>query len=186
MKRSTLYALALLPQVLVLGGLVARSEHTLRLGRRVVLEVRAVDPMDLFVGRYVATPLAIEQVDLDDYSFDGTAIAPDSAIWVRLEEGEPWWTATNVAREPYDDGVWLRGTVQSASDVDGRHTARVSLGLDRYFIPEESEDPAGWVDGKPRQLALVVRVTPDGTAGIEDLLVDGASFADWSRAQRKR
>ena len=169
MKRGLAFLLCVAPQFLVVAAVAAREELVLRSGVEVRLAVRPVDPMSLFSGRYVSVPLAIERLDKSVSVERG--IEPGQMVCVRLERGEPCWTAAAVTREA-PDAVFLRGTW-----LDERH---ISYGIDTFYIPEDGADPSRLAQ------TLVVRVTRDGRGVIEDLLVGNQTYAQWNAAQKSR
>ena len=181
MSRRAVLLVALGLQLLVLAGLVARTERTLASGARVVLDIAAFDPMHVFKGRYLRTPVSVaviprvEAPRLSD-------VRKGEVVFVRLEprethEGAEYWTRTDVRRQPRDDGaVWLRGRISRVHPEE----LRVDFGLDEYFINQESEDPT--VRRGPReqmQMWLVVRVPGSGQGVIEDLMIGDETFDEW-------
>jgi uncharacterized membrane-anchored protein len=182
-SRASIFGLTLGSQLAVLGFLVVREERVLRLGERVVLEIGPRDPMDLFRGRYLDTPVAIGRLDLTRLEPVALPPGPGERIYVRLEHGEPFWRPVGIASAiPTDRSApYLEGRVESVSGT----MMTVEYGLDRFYIPETAVDPSGLAPGSQTRpvLTLAVRVSSSGRGVIEDLLVDGKSFAEWSRAQ---
>jgi len=172
MKRPLAFLLCVAPQFLVVAAVAAREEVALRSGVEVRLEVRPIDPMSLFSGRYISVPLAIQRLDKTVHIEPG--IEPDQTVYVRLVRGEPCWSAIGVTREPphATGDVFLRGTWLD--------TNRVSYGIDTFYIPEDGADPSRLA------LTAVVRVTRDGRGVIEDLLVGNQTYAQWNAAQKSR
>jgi uncharacterized membrane-anchored protein len=212
MNRSLALVLALAPQVLVLVGIIAREEHTLREGTRAVLEVRGYDPVDVLSGRYLALPLAITRLPAEEIALPSPPIAEGTTVWVGLERAEPYWKPFELVLSPPGvaasaDRVWLRGRLAQEwsgapdreQDPDAtppvdRRTGRppgeallVDYGLDRFYIPEKAADPT--LRSQPGleipDLAYAVRVTADGRAVIEDLLVAGEPYAAWNARQAR-
>jgi uncharacterized membrane-anchored protein len=171
-KRPLAFLLCVAPQFLVVAAVVAREEVALHAGVEVRLEVRAVDPMSLFAGRYISVPLAIQRLDKTVHVEPG--IEPNQTVYVRLARGEPFWSAVDVTREPprATGDVFLRGTWIESN--------RVSYGIDTFYIPEDGADPSRLA------LTAVVRVTREGRGLIEDLLVGKQTYAQWNAAQKSR
>lgn len=174
-------------QALLLGWIVAREESTRRDGARVVLEVRAVDPMDLFSGRYVRVPLAISSIDLAELPQVPPFPKFDDTVYVRLERGPSAWHPVEIALAPTadDGGPWARATVVSYSGSDeSPGVLRLDFGADRFYIPENGLDPSMWwrdpAHERPK-LTVAARIAHDGRVAIEDLLIDGESYAEWNR-----
>ncbi len=172
MNRAQAFLLCVVPQFLVVAAMTAREELALRAGVEVRLEVRPVDPMSLFAGRYVSVPLAIERLDRSVTIERG--IEPGQTVYVQLARGEPCWSAAAVTREPprADGAVFLRATSRDGNQV--------AYGLDTFYIPENGADPSRL------KLTLLVRVTRDGRGLIEDLLVGNQTYAQWNAAQKSR
>ena len=169
MKRPLAFLLCVVPQFLVVAALAAREEIALRSGVEVRLEVRPVDPMSLFSGRYVSVPLAIERLDKTVTIERG--LEPGQEVCVRLTSSAPCWTAAEVTRQP-PDALFLRGTWLGEK--------RIAYGIDTFYIPEDGADPSRLA------LTAVVRVTRDGRGVIEDLLVGNQTYAQWNAAQKSR
>lgn len=176
MSRGTLLLLCLAPQFALVAGVVAREELQRRQGVEVVLEVRAVDPMSLFSGRYVSTPLAITRLDGRETRIpDG--LAPGGEVFVELRRGPAAWEAAAVLREePRESGlVFLRGTWTARGEVD--------YGVDRFYIPEDGRDPSALArrfPGGAAPLLAVVRIGPHGRGTLTDLLVLGKPYSQWN------
>ncbi len=168
MNRAQAFLLCVVPQFLVVAAMTAREELALRAGVEVRLEVRPVDPMSLFAGRYVSVPLAIERLGPLT-----KGLAQGETVYVRLQQATPYWTAVAATREPPAEGaLFLRGELQGGD--------RVSYGLDTFYIPDNGADPSRL------KLTLVLRVTRDGRGLIEDLLVGNQTYAQWNAAQKSR
>jgi uncharacterized membrane-anchored protein len=172
MNRALTFLLCVAPQFLVVAAVAAREEVALHSGVEVRLEVRPVDPMSLFSGRYISVPLAIQRLDKTVHIEPG--IEPGQTVYVRLVRGEPCWSAVGVTREPphATGDVFLRGTLSEAR--------LVTYGIDTFYIPEDGADPSRLA------LTAVVRVTRDGRGSIEDLLVGNQTYAQWNAAQKSR
>jgi len=170
MTRALGLLLCLVPQFLVVAVLVAREELGLRRGVQVRLEVRPIDPMSLFAGRYISVPLAISSLDSKHTRFEKD-FGPGSVVYVRLERAEPYWTAAEVTSRPPSgpEAVFLEGICSERK--------RIEFGLDTYYIPQDGADPSRL------KLALLVRVSPEGRGQIEDLLVEGQPYARWNAGQ---
>ncbi len=178
MKRLHAFVLCIAPQFAVVAALVAREEQALATGTEVVLEVRPYDPMSLLSGRYVATPLVIEDMDPALVRLPSPELEPGERVCVSLKRRGGVWEAVEVSREPGAQ-PFLRGWWVG-------EPARATYGIDRFYIPETAEDPslARGPTGQRLGLALRLRITSDGRATVEDLLVEGLSFADWNRARQ--
>lgn len=183
MNRRLLYLLALAPQLLLLGWMIAREEWNLANGQEVILEIEPYDPMHPVKGYYHQTRLAIAFVET------GLGREPDwspklrETVYVLLEKGVNNHTAAGYSRSrPEQAGaVYLEGRV-ARIDPDG---LTVDYGLSHYFVSMRAADPTlqPEVGDRRRQLQLRVRVRDDGSATIDTMLVDGEPFAEWNRRQ---
>ncbi len=182
MKRGLGLFLCIAPQVLVVAGVVVREELVRQAGVVVRLEVRAVDPMSLFSGRYVSTPLAITRVDERETRI-AEGLARGSEVFVALEERGSAWIASAVTRErPRESGiVYLRGTWMQDGTID--------YGLDRFYIPEDGADPSALArrfPGGDAPLLVEVRIDANGRGSICDLIVLGHPYAEWNASEKGR
>ena len=147
-------------QVLLLLGLIADREYTLRTGTEVVLDTLPVDPRSLLQGDYVILRYEIAQLP-DDWK-----AGPGPEVYVYLEEGPEAWQA--VAREfrknDADDRPFIKGTVGPDREID--------FGIGTYFVPEGS----GHIIERSTDIKVVVSVDNRGKAVIKDVLVDGRPF----------
>ena len=191
MNRRVAYLLAVLAQLLFLGWMVGAQEHLRKTGRRIVISIEPVDPIDPLAGRYLAIRPRPGRLDLgelpndlaltDPPRSDESIVGREVDVFLREEGGE--WVASYVelAGRERDDALFLRGRVRSASGS----LLFVEFGLERFYIPADAADPSPLLWQGGRHLAIAVRVLPSGEAGIEDLLVDHEPFAAWNRSQPK-
>lgn len=182
MKRALGLALCLAPQFLLVAAVAAREELRLRRGVEVRLDVRSVDPFSPMAGRYLHLPLAIERLSAPETRIEA-GLAPGTEVCVRLAPGEPAWSASEVSREPPLEGsaIFLRGRWMGEN--------RVEYLLDTFYIPADGADPSAlsWNrSASEHALLLLLRVSADGRASIEDLLVRGQPYAQWNAAQKRR
>lgn len=185
MNRAVTFLCAVVPQFLLVGGLVVREEYVRATGRAVLLEIRPYDPMDPLSGRYLGTPLAIERLDLGRLPHDDGLRERDE-VWVVLAPGPKFWepVAVRAARpEAGPDQVVVYGEVDRQPLREADVVLVVEYPIGRFYIPEDGKDPTGWQPrGEPRpEVALLVKVAASGRMTIEDLLVDGRPYAEWNR-----
>jgi len=189
-SRALLFALALLPQLVLVAAIAAREEIGRATGTEVVLEVRAVDPMDLLSGRYVTIPLAISVLERERFPDFVKGFEHDDEVFVLLRPGERHWEAGEVRldRPSAPDGPFLRGRVRHLWVPDPERDLFVEYEIDRFYIPHDAADPSVWdANGNRRhELAVVARVDSRGRPHVVDLLVDGRPYEEWNRAQTGR
>lgn len=187
MNRPTSFLLCIAPQFLVIAALVAREEIAITSGVEIELEVGAIDPMNWLAGRYVSTPLRIAILDPKTIEIPAE-LQRDRDVYVRLEKSGDVWAAAELLLEPpqdegivFLDGRWL-------GDDHGLGNNRVDYGLDRFFIPENGEDPSvlAHASSASGRLHVKARVTRTGHAVLTDLLIDGKSYVEWNAAEKAR
>ena len=175
-RRRLLFLFALLPQLGVLGLMIARAELTLRDGVLVELEVAAFDPIDLLSGRHVVTRLDVQTIDAGlVHGFEGAHLAFEDRPR-DVHEGDVFFAMLDPADvptrvvlvtpyEPETGRLFLRGTVTDVrrgppsvddvrdtelgcvSGLDADITSlRLDYGLERFFIPADGTDPSTWWD----------------------------------------
>lgn len=198
-RRVIGWCLAIVAQFAFLGWMVGAQERALANGERVVLAVAPVDPFDPLAGRYLAIRVDLARLDpaqVEVVAGDELAARPgDDALgrWfgqdAALElapDGSPRaarrlriGSAAAQARPPF-----LAGRVLWSSDG----MLHLDLGIDRYYVPGDAEDPTLWWNRQTTRptLTLAVRLTADGTSAVEELLVDGVPYPEWNRAQRAK
>jgi hypothetical protein len=161
MSRRLLYLLALLPQFLFLGFLVAREEWNLAHGQPVLLDLGPYDRGDQLSVSVLNRTLAREpdwEPELQD------------AIFVLLEAGEPAHRAVAYSRHRPESGLYLEGRVRRVDEDE--------LSVDVHLSHDFASIRAARGADPSRRLQLRVRVREDGSATIETLLVDGEPFKE--------
>ena len=160
LKFKLVFLVIVAAQVLLLLGLVADREYTLRTGTEVVLETLPIDPRSLLQGDYVILRYEISQVP-DDWK-----ASPGQEVYVYLEEGAESWQAVRreFRRDDSHDQPFIKGTVGSGGEID--------FGIGTYFVPEGS----GHIIERSTDIKVVVSVDNRGKAVIKDVLVDGEPF----------
>ncbi len=147
-------------QVLLLVGLIADREYTLRSGVDVVLKTLPIDPRSLLQGDYVILRYEVAQIP------ENWKASPRQEVYVYLEEGPESWQAVRreFRRNDSDDQPFIKGTVGSGGEID--------FGIGTYFVPEGS----GHIIEQSTEIKVVVSVDNRGRAVIKDVLVDGEPF----------
>jgi len=192
MNRRIAFGLAVLAQFAFLGWMVASQERALRVGRRVVLSIEPFDPIDPLSGRYLAIAPRAGRIDLaevenwfgaGDPAADATSLVGQEIDVTLTERGGEWIPArVEIAGSAPGSEIRLRGRVLSAYGS----TIVVAYGLDRFYIPADAADPSPLLWQEGRHLSIEVRVTSDGHALIQDLLIDGEPFSKWNAAQKPK
>ncbi|PDT01984.1 hypothetical protein CO666_23010 [Rhizobium chutanense] len=162
-------------QTLILGTIIQSRASILSNGAEVLLKTAPVDPRDFLRGDYVVLNYDISSVPVQTVSGGIPAEPGERVLWVRLKKQEDgFWTAIESSFHelpPQPETVILRSQPFYSSGLAAGDSIRVEYGIERYYVPEG--------EGKPIEearnggnVAIAVRVSPDGTAQIRSLLVD--------------
>ena len=148
-------------QIILLLAFIAVKENTLRSGTSVLLQTAPIDPRSLLQGDFAI--LDYEIAELPDFA-KGTP--QGTRFYVDLfGDGDGVWRARNYLYEkPGSNRVFIKGTVNSRG--------RLEFGIDTFFVPEGT----GHIIERSRDVKALVSVDSNGTAVIEDLIVDGSLF----------
>lgn len=209
--RTTGWLLAILAQFAFLGWLIAAQERTIAAGERVVLAVAPVDPFDPLAGRYLAIRVALARLNLAEFEAAGHELVIGADVPEAEPGGEPLLRFANLlaALELEPDAPadgrprGARRLLIGAAAKEARApflrcrvlwsvagVLELDLGIERYYIPGDAEDPTLWwtrqQPQRPPTLTLAVRVTAEGKSAIEELLVDGTPYPEWNRREQQR
>ncbi len=179
MNNTLKYWLAVAPSFLAVAGIALRAELLAARSVEVRLEVAPFDPMDALSGRYIATPLAIARLAVNELRNECPEAGPGDSVWVELEPGTPHWRPSAVHCAPPPDAVALRGVVRRQWE----NSWTVDYELERFFIPASGADPSALNNVSRPQLTALVRVESGGAALLVDLLVDDEPYAQWNARQ---
>lgn len=135
--RPRLVALAVAVQALFILAVAGAGYATTALGRTIVLRTTPIDPRDLLFGDYLRLNYTISQVK--PQLWHGPA-APRKGqpVYVLLQPAGRAYEATGVyATEPEVTAsqTVLRGWVTDS----WRHGLRLRYGLERYYVPTDSD-----------------------------------------------
>jgi uncharacterized membrane-anchored protein len=166
---------AVVVQVLILLGMVGRHEYTLQTGQAVLLETAPVDPWSATRGQYLQLNYTISQLRSGQVELVGAPYKSGQQVWVRLQKGDPYWTATAVypSKPPAAAGqVDMRGTVQwmMPDAQDQPTTAFIRYGVEQFYVPE-GEGPK--LEQQRQALSVEVKVDRYGRGAISRVFVDG-------------
>jgi uncharacterized membrane-anchored protein len=165
-----LYALAALMLTGILTSMVAARVAHLKNGREIVLNIRPVDPRDLFKGDYVRLGFDISQASREQMKdFDAASNMPVHVLLEDAGAAGAWRIVSVTMTEPK----------VSASQIVLRATASGSgwlrYGIERYYVPEGTgpklEDQA-----RTNKLSAIVAVNARGETAIKGLKLDGKTI----------
>ncbi len=179
MSRRLLYGAALLPQLLFLGYLIGSEEWSLHHGTRVLLQVESRRAWNGPAYSRYDVDVAINEVDRSLARGDPFEPEAGDLIYVWLEPVGEVHRAAGFSRErpAAEVGPFLRGRVRSVSDGP----MRVDYGLSHFRGPVHAPQIGGQCETR-----LAVRIGRNGAGHVEDLVVDGLPFAEWSRRQEEQ
>lgn len=187
-------------QVLVVLGIVAVKSAALSAGREMVVEIAPVDPRDVFRGDYLVYQLK-SLTRITGSTITGEVFEEGQIVYVPLrvskqhaQIGQPVMVLDEARRvttvEPRDGSVYLRGIVTSYTpeSPNGLFATPAMVGFEPKWIPAEltvrySVEEFFIPEGSGRNFTfqgkeamLHISVTPDGTAVIKDLFINGTPW----------
>ncbi|PCK86406.1 hypothetical protein CPT32_13465 [Rhizobium sophoriradicis] len=168
-------------QTVILGTIIQSRASILTNGTEVLLKTAPVDPRDFLRGDYVVLNYDISTVPVQTVSGGIPAEPGERTLWVRLKkQGDGFWTVTESSFQtlpPQPETVILRSQPFYSGGLAAGDSIRVEYGIERYYVPEGQGKPLEEArnDGN---VAIAVRVSPDGSAQIRSLLVDGKPVYD--------
>lgn len=149
-------------QGLLLAGWAWREEARLAAGTVVVVRPEPIDARDLLRGHALELRYSFSSLTrLRTLVPVGLQLPDGGDVWVVLGAQDDAYVLRKVRVEQPRDLV--SGEVALRGRVRGSDCA---FGIERAYVPEASETPAG-------ELLVRLRVGADGEARIETLLVDG-------------
>ncbi|MBX4954010.1 GDYXXLXY domain-containing protein [Rhizobium lentis] len=163
-------------QTVILGAIIQSRASILSNGAEVLLKTAPVDPRDFLRGDYVILNYDISTVPVQTISGGVPTEPGERTLWVRLKkQGDGFWTVSESAFHalpPQPETVILRSHPFYSSGLAAGDSVRVEYGIERYYVPEGQGKPIEEArnDGA---VAIMARVSPDGSAQIRSLLVDG-------------
>lgn len=168
-------------QTVILGTIIQSRASILSNGVEVLLKTAPVDPRDFLRGDYVVLNYDISSVPVQTVSGGIPAEPGEHTLWVRLKKQEDgFWTVTESSFHELPllpETVILRSQPFYSGALAAGDNMRVEYGIERYYVPEGEGKPIEEArnDGN---VAIAVRVSPDGRAQIRSLLVDGKPVYD--------
>jgi uncharacterized membrane-anchored protein len=167
-KTLSVFAGAVLVQVLILAAVPGQKMYTLLTGRTVVLRTAPVDPYDILSGYYVTL----------SYEISRFANVPGSAAFDGQEDGTPLYVVLCQG----EDGFWQAESVHPARPdvaadrivIKGRKESwrTIEYGIETYYIPEAAR---GTIEDDLRRRArdarIEVKVDRFGRAALVRLLI---------------
>lgn len=150
-KNKNAFIIALVFPIIALLSLTAYKKYIVSVGKKIIFPISGYDPRDLLSGHYLVYSI--------DYGVEN--ICPphqgDSTGYVCLEPKMFSYS------KPSNCLKFIRGICNAN---------RFEAGVEKFYIPE---DQANKLDKQIRTGAasIVLSVTPDGQAQVNDLLING-------------
>lgn len=190
MKRKiilSIFIIATIFQLIVLGSSVVRYENILSTGKVWKFEIQPVDPYDILRGRYVRLGFKKQEAkassDLSNlqsyYRVNGFVI---------LETNDEGFTQPKLAtsEQPDETDSWIK--CQLTKNYKNINTVRVNYPFDRFFMNEKLAPEADKLLRrnsdimKNNQVYITVRLK-DGIGIIENLFIDNTPISEFIRSK---
>jgi uncharacterized membrane-anchored protein len=129
-KKTGLFLLAVLIQVLIVAAVPAKQIYARMTGRLITIKTAPVDPYSIMSGYYVTLGYQISRPPQQNFQADYTPAEP---VYVLLKEDpNNVWIIDSVNKQPPAtvpaDKVLIRGRAAYG---------RIEYGVESYFIPED-------------------------------------------------
>lgn len=169
--------LAVAMQVLLLLGVAGRHGLTLITGQPVLLKTAPIDPWDPLRGEYLTLNYDISRFAEGQVEMAGAPYQSGQTVWVVLQKGEPYWTATRLAASRpatlSGDQVALKGRVlwyYQELGPEPKLELAVRYGIERFYVPEGQGRE---LENRRPELSVEVKVDRFGRAGLSRVFLDG-------------
>jgi len=186
MNKNRFFLGWLILQLVVLGGWAGIHEWQRQHGPRVFLKLAPVDPHDILRGRYQAIAFEVERVPKEVVARsslgDGSKLEWGKPLWLVLQQGTNQWHEVASIHRDHPEGEEHVIRAQYANDwsdwdqkteTSVSRGLRVSLGMDRYFIPANHPDIPR---GTNHVVLGEVSIGKSGNPQLERLLIDGKPY----------
>lgn len=173
LPQKALFIVAVVVQLLVLGGLLAAKAYTLHSGKTVHLWAHPLRSSDIFDGDYVRLEYDISSTPSSDEFKEG------QEVFVVLRMSDQVWQIARITKERpehlTEDELYLNAKVESAGaeyheGVRSCYRIRLRYGIERFFVAERSWENTA---GKGPKMKVELAVDNFGSAVIKRILVDG-------------
>lgn len=170
MKNSMMAGLvaAVLLQLLVLAGMYAGAVMPLWTGTEIRVATVPVDPRSLFRGNYARLGYRFSRLEGQIYSGD-RMLRSGEVVYVILQRGENGlYQSAGMSLECPQQGVFIRGRVESHYRNEGVDSIRINYGIEAFFAPRvkamalEKELADGGV--------AVLMISDSGRAALREVL----------------
>lgn len=170
-NRTRWFVVAICVQVFLILGMGLWKQSLVWRGREITLEASPVDPWDPFRGDYVSLSYKVGQIPIDlvrGVKVGGREqLETGDVLYVDLQPGGEYWTATKAHSSMPNAGVFLKGRVQNIEyDAMGNQkTISLAYGIESWFVQRgEGKKIENGQRGSRPVIASRVVVTPEGVA----------------------
>jgi len=169
LTRKTQLVFILILWASILFGFIALKEFTVQSGQEVILQVRPVDPRDLFRGDYVILAYDISTLSFADNRGRTSTLEPDDTVYVALNSSGPVATAEGFYTDIPFGQMFIKGKIE---DVDLNNLAyTVDYGIASFFVPEGQGKDIEQIRGD--ELTAKVVIDHQGNAILKQLFISG-------------
>jgi uncharacterized membrane-anchored protein len=164
-------------QVALLAWMIVDRALLLKNGKEVRLAVVPVDPRDLLRGDYVILSYPMSRLVSDEIDGDDDFNYYET-VYVSVAEAADGWQARSIHRTPPQQGVFIKGLVESMYVRDTCKVAatcteyQVAYNLEQFFVPEGEGRELETLRNDQR-MSVDVAVAENGRSALKRLLVDG-------------
>ncbi len=168
-------AIIFLVQACAVSWMVWDRSQILENGQIVRLQVRPIDPRDIFRGDYVILAYNISQLDPVLLGSNETYEKNDTVYVGLVESDDGFWRARSIQRalpDAVNGTVFISGRIRYRTGLTANQSVFIKFGIESYFVPEgegrEIEDARN-----DHEVIILAAVAANGRAAIKGLIVDG-------------
>jgi uncharacterized membrane-anchored protein len=182
--RALLFAALVAIQLAAPAWLIVSRENVLRHGTLHKFQTQAVDPADLFRGRYVALNFAAENAPVEV----STNLPYGMPVYIQVAPGaDGYSTVTAVTTNRPGSGDWFSGVYQGSGWGTNSRSVRVEFPFNRFYMDENLAPEAERAYNRLNRdratninTFATVRIL-HGRAVLEDLHLDGVPVRTYLR-----
>lgn len=165
-------------QSLILAGMFLKAYYPLWVGEEVVLRVVPRDPRDFFRGNYVDLQYSFSSLVLDSIPNDletGKTYNFGDALYLELQPKGKFYEPKALYQKRPENKLCLR-VMPSYSYTHNGSYGYINLqgGIESYFTnPRQAkklEELTSWQNRDSVTVSVAVRIAPNGTARIREIL----------------
>lgn len=160
--------IAVIFQLIVLTGMVGLSAMPLWIGQEIKVKTIPVDPRSMFRGNYARLRYKISEVAIEH---PNKKLRNGELVYVNLYQAENGlYELSGTSLTKPEEGVFLRGRVQTYRYDSNQDTYRVKYGIEAFFAPK-AKALALEQDLRDGGIAVLM-VSNSGKARLKDVIGD--------------